>query len=221
MAQSPIHKQKIQVDVHVVPFRVHDDELQVLVHEGAGGDRKTANQLIGGSMHADETADDAVKRHLSEQGDIRRAYFEQVHTFTAVDRNPEHRVIAIAYMALVHDAADHASEDDALAWVAVRSPGTLVADHGHILKEASRHVRERLETTNVVQYLLPKAFTLTELQRTYEAALNRSLDKRNFRRKVLDEDIVSTTGQKTSRNTKRPAELYQFSSKKVQRVNLF
>ncbi|KXK09160.1 MAG: NUDIX domain protein [Microgenomates bacterium OLB22] len=139
--------------------------------------------LPGGLIAPDETAEDAVVRHLSVKGGIKSvAYSEQLHTFSAIDRDPRGRVVAIAYMALIPE-----TEADRIAptakWFFVDALPKMAYDHEKIIAYAVERLKGKLSYTNIAYGLLPKEFTLAELLTCYESVLDRKLDKRNFIKK--------------------------------------
>jgi 8-oxo-dGTP diphosphatase len=67
---------------------------------------------------------------------------------------------------------------------------------------------------------MPEKFTLGELQKTYEIILGKSLDKRNFRKKILSLGLVSRSNEKVVSGAHRPAELYQFIEKKLKNLEI-
>ena len=191
-----------------------EDKLSVLLIEPTNPDYKGKLALIGGLIHPKETAEDSVKRHIKEQGGIIPAYLEQVHTFSALDRDTRGRVISVAYLALV--PPDKASKKAEKAiWTPVKKAKDLAYDHDEILKEAIKRLRERILATDAVRFLMPKEFTLTALQNAYEQILNKKLDKRNFRKKILSLGWLEETGKKDY-GTYRPAALYRFVKKRGQ-----
>jgi 8-oxo-dGTP diphosphatase len=220
MNQLRKSEQVVALAADVAVFRVHNNEPQVLVGSASSDAFSGRNCLIGGLIGCGETADEAAARHLHEQAGIKRVYTEQVYTFSAVARDPDNRVASVAYMALTNTGQQSDTIGGEVQWVSVRKPGKLAYDHSRILKTTFSRLQAKIRYSNVAQHLLPKTFTLTELQRTYEAVLEQEVDKRNFRRKVLDEELVVSVGEKTTRNTKRPAELYRFANKQVQYIDL-
>ena len=103
------------------------------------------------------------------------------------------------------------------AWVPVASLPLLVMDHDTIIAYALRRLRYKLEYSAVGFELLPEAFTLSELQRTYEAILGEKLDKRNFRRRILEAGIIEPTAFSRS-GEGRPARLYRYRPDAVAEV---
>ena len=99
------------------------------------------------------------------------------------------------------------------AWKPIRSRSALAFKNERIISYAEKRLRAKLEYTNVVYSLLPARFTMTEMQRVYEAIVGEPMDKRNFRRRVVGLRIVKETGETASRGAHRPAMLYEFSSR--------
>ena len=128
--------------------------------------------------------------------------------------------MTIAYFALIsaEDVRVRGGSDAADArWHAVRALPPLAFDHGRILDRALERLRNKLEYTTVGFQFLPREFTLPELQRVYEAILDKRLDKRNFRRKIGLLGIVRPTGRSRS-DGRRPAKLYSFATRKFEKL---
>ena len=142
---------------------------------------------------------------------LRDVYLAQLYTFGEPGRDPRGRTITVAYFALIRPEPVRAATDAAVvAWHRTARPPRLAFDHARILRTALRRLRAKLEYTTVGFQLLPKKFTLTELQRLYETILEKPLDKRNFRKKILSLDLLEPRGEKRSGGAHRPAQLYSF-----------
>jgi len=182
--------------------------------------------LPGGFVHIHESLDDTVSRLLREKARLPDAFVEQLFTFGRPDRDPRGRVISVAYYALVHaerlTGCLEGSHDLALGQVGLSAneecasilfpDGTmqpLAFDHGEILATAVRRLRGKLDYSAVGLELLPKLFTLRQLQEVHEAILGGPLAKPAFRRKVLDRGWVKATGKFETGAAFRPAELYR------------
>ena len=178
--------------------------------------------LPGGLIAPDETAEQAVTRHLGDKAEVSDAYVEQLATFSAVDRDPRGRVVSVAYLGLMPEeqaAAVPLARDQ--CWVPVDQAGRLAYDHDEILAAARERLRARLGYSTIARHLLPREFTLTEMQQTYEIVIGRPFDKRNFRKKVQETGIVRATGKMRTGQPSRPAELYRFSGAGVRLIDLF
>jgi len=209
----------IRVTVDLVLFTIRDRVLQCLLVRRGIAPFKGRWALPGGFILEGESVDAAARRELREETGVSDVYLEQLYTFGEPDRDPRGRVITVSYFALVaSDQAVKAGSDAADArWHPVDSLPPLAFDHGAILKTALGRLRNKLEYTTVGFQLLPRAFTLSELQGVYEAILGRALDKRNFRRKIALLDILRPTGE-ARRGDRRPARLYEFVVRHFERL---
>jgi 8-oxo-dGTP diphosphatase len=209
-----------RVTVDLVLFTIRDGALQVLLVRRKYPPFKERWALPGGFVLAREALDQAALRELREETGVTDVYLEQLYSFGAPDRDPRGRVITVAYFALVSpDRPLRASTDASDAkWFAMSDLPPLAFDHATILDYALTRLRNKLEYTTVGFQLLPRAFTLTELQRVYEAILERRLDKRNFRRKMQILKILEPTGGVRREGLKRPALLHRFSAAKFEKL---
>ena len=106
-------------------------------------------------------------------------------------------------------------------WEASKLPERLAYDHSEILDYALQRLQWKVQYTNVMWSLLPRKFTLSQLQNAYETVLNRALDKRNFRKKILSLGLVSPSGELSTGGRHRPAMLYRFETKRPEIVEVF
>ena len=175
----------------------------------------------GGLIRPEETAEAAARRQLAEKGglDPKKVYLEQLYTFSGIDRDPRGRVVSVAYLGLTSETK-LAGTEYGPHWLPVTAVPTLAYDHNDMLAVALERLRGKLEYTNIIARLMPSEFTLTQLQRVYETILGRALDKRNFRKKLLDVGAVKATGKFFQEGAHRPAELYRFTSKEVRTLEL-
>lgn len=199
------------VTVDIVIFTLRDDDLQVLLVKRKAAPYANRWAIPGGFVSKNERLDDAARRELEEETSVRDVYLEQLYTFGDPKRDPRERVITVAYFALVPAPLAIAAGGDAADarwWSMYRLP-KLAFDHAEILDYALTRLRYKLEYTAVGFQLLPETFTLTELQKAYEIILGIELDKRNFRRKILDAQVIEETGEYRT-GEGRPAMLYRY-----------
>lgn len=204
------------VTVDLVIFTIAENDLKVLLIRRNGQPFKDNWALPGGFVEIDESLEKAAARELKEEAGVTKVYLEQLYTFGDPKRDPRGRVISVSYFALV-DAEQQkirAASDAAEAeWHSVFKPPKLAFDHKKILEYAVWRLRNKIEWTTVGYELLPKKFTLSELQRVYEIILQRPVDKRNFRKKILAQGQIRELNETRSDGAHRPAKLYSFREK--------
>jgi 8-oxo-dGTP diphosphatase len=210
-----------ELTVDVVIFTLRDEQLSVLLVKRARPPFQGYWALPGGFVEMDERLENAAARELEEETGVQDAYLEQLYTYGEPGRDPRGRVISVAYFALLpkNAMAHQSAGSDAaqLGWFAVGSTPKLAFDHDQILAYALRRLRYKLEYSAVGFQLLPDTFTLSELQHTYEIVLGEPLDKRNFRRRILQAGIIEPTLQVRS-GEGRPAKLYRYRPDAVAEV---
>jgi 8-oxo-dGTP diphosphatase len=206
----------VYVTVDVVVLTIRDEQLQTLVVRRGGEPFKGRWAIPGGFVEPDEDLEDGALRELREEtnvspGDVR---LEQLRTYGAPDRDPRHRVISVAWLAVLPQGPDPTAGDDAAeaVWRPVsdlQTEGQLAFDHAQILADAVERCRAKLEYSNLATAFVPREFTIGDLRRVYEIVWDRQLDAGNFHRKVTGAtDLVLSTGRFRSLERGRPAELY-------------
>jgi 8-oxo-dGTP diphosphatase len=209
------------VTVDIILFVFQEGELRVLLIRRANEPFKGKWALPGGFIGEDEDLYDAALRELKEETNVSNVYLEQLYTFGKPDRDPRTRVITVAYFALlsaeeVAQQEVHGSSDAGEArWWNIYNLPELAFDHATILEYALQRLRWKLEWTALGFLLLPREFTLSELQRVYETILNEPLDKRNFRRKILAAGVIEPTGNLRA-GDHRPARLFRFTAAAIE-----
>ena len=170
-----------------------------------------------------EDLESAVRRNYREATNRSNAYFEQVYTFSAMERDPSRRVISTAYMAFpdTDETLTPSSKYSSGTWHYVNDAPPLAYDHDQMLKMCTERIAAKLNYTTIALLLLPTAFTLTDLQNVYEQGFGQTLDKRNFRKKVLSMDIVEPIGRQRQGEQARPAMLYKAVRREMEMIPLF
>ncbi len=207
------------ISVDVIIFTLRENDLQVLLVQRKHPPFEGRWAIPGGFVGAKESLEAAARRELKEETGVRDVYLEQLYTFGDLKRDPRGRVITVAYFALVPSplAVEAGSDASDARWWSVYQLPRLAFDHNSILKYALQRLRYKLEYTAAGFQLLQDNFTLTGIQQAYEIILGEPLDKRNFRRRILEGDIIEATGEMTvSRG--RPAKLYRFREDAVAEV---
>ncbi len=206
--------------VDSVVFRLRNNQLEVLLIRRATEPFKGAYALPGGYCAAGETTGEAMARILQRKAGVQTdslAYIEQLYTFDTVARDPRGHAVSVTYMGLSKDIEPELSDTTQQPdfYPVTDLPG-LAYDHEHIVRYAHERLQSKLTYTNAIFALLPKRFTLSQLQSAYEAVLCRELDKRNFRKKFLSLDLIMQTDEMLQEGAHRPARLYQFCKPSLQ-----
>lgn len=207
--------------VDIVVFGIDEDDLKVMLIQRDLAPYEGQWALPGGFVRVDETLDDAARRELAEETGLKDIYLEQLYTFGAIDRDPRERVVTVAYYALVNlEGHDVRAATDArnAAWFPVNELPHLAFDHHTILDVAHQRLRGKVRYQPIGFELLPEHFTLRQLQHVYEVILDRELDKRNFRKKVLAMEIVKQTKRIQKDVAHRAARLYRFDKRTYDRL---
>ncbi|MEW6990718.1 NUDIX domain-containing protein [Colwelliaceae bacterium 6441] len=211
--------------VDMAIFTVIDQQLKALLVKRSQHPAKGEWALPGGfiNIHEDKSLDDTVRRKLAEKTGVDTSHLEQVQTFGNAMRDPRGWSVTIAYMALISAdniqlIADESSEQ--VEWITIENNQhlSLAFDHNDILNACYKRLKSKVQYTSLPINLLPATFTLTELQKTFEIILGSSIEKKSFRKRLLDADIVVETGDFRI-GSNRPAKLYK--AKKSGKEHLF
>lgn len=207
------------VAVVVVILTVVEDDLRVLLIRRSGDPFREFWALPGGLLADGESLDRAAARKLHDETGVQDVYLEQLYTFGELSRGDgkpvvaPQRGVAVTYFALVQH--EQVRLRDSTEWQPGWHTGyklpQLAFDNNAVVDYAVRRLRSKLDYTNVAYSLLPRQFTLSELQQVYEAILDREMDKRNFRRRMLSLDIIKPTGGTRMEGAHRPAQLFTFT----------
>lgn len=223
MKKFPKRYKHAVIATDVVIFTIKDGKLQVLLIKMKKLPYTGRWAAPGGLVEIYESVDDSAKRHLLDKTGVKNVYLEQLYTFGSVNRDYFGRVVSVAYFALIPSGGVRlktTKEYEDVAWFQVEKLPKLAYDHQKIIEVALARLKAKLGYTNLVYSLLPVEFSLGELRATYEIILQKKMDRRNFRKKLLSLKVVKKVGKKQTRVSNRPAELYQFTSKKLARYRI-
>ena len=210
-----IEHSKVWVSVDVIIFGFDEQKLKVLIGRRQMDPGRGEWSLYGGFVAADESIDDAAKRTLKTLTGLNNLYMRQVGAFGSIDRDPGERVISIAYYALINvkDYSEKLRLEHGVEWVDINEIPVLYSDHNKMVEQALRIMRQKIKTAPIRFRLLPQLFTLTQLQRLYEAVIGEEVDKRNFRKRIKEMDFIEKTNLIDKKTSKRGAALYRFNNK--------
>lgn len=173
--------------------------------------------LVGGALYNDELLIDAVKREIFEKTGLTDVKVFNSGIFDEINRSPVRRMIAISYVGLLDfnkvQVLKKTLKTDNSSWVNINKVGTLAGDHNEILKKGIDTLKELIVTSDILKGIFPNGVTIPEIQKSFESILNKKFDRRNFRKKLLNLDIIEDTGKYINFEGKKPAKLYKFKKK--------
>jgi len=209
----------LTVDVVVFGADLKDEDLRVLLIRRRLEPYKGRWALPGGFVHVGEGLELAARRELQEETGLQGLFLEQLYTFGEPARDPREHTVSVAWFGLVK-LSDHqvraATDADDVGWFSVADPPELAFDHDNIVATAIERLRGKVRWQPLGFELLPPSFTLGQLQRLYEIVLQRTLDKRNFRKKMLAMGILQDTGEVQKGVAHRAARLYRFDAQRYE-----
>jgi len=209
--------------IDCVIFGFEAGELKILLIERNEDPFQGWLALPGLLVKQEESIEDAAERTLYELTGLRDLHMQQFHTFGEVNRHPRGRIITVAYYALIRingqkELRPVTQFARKAFWHPVNDLPKLAFDHTQIFQTGFNKIRRRLSYLPIAFELLPEKFTLTQLQGCYEAILNKKLDKRNFRKKMLSYGFLKELAEKQKGVSYRAAKLYKFDKRKYAKI---
>jgi 8-oxo-dGTP diphosphatase len=210
------------VAVDTVLFAINGGRLQTYLVELRRGPGRGRWAFPGGLVRVGELLDEAARRELYGSTGLSGAYLEQLFTFGDPSRDPRAHVVSVAYMALIPDPQGVGAPSDKYAtgrWYEVARLPELAYDHSLMAAYAVKRLKSKLEYTNIAYALLPREFTFAEFEELYSLILDRPLDRRNFRRRILAMGMLKCLPH-TRRGHHRPAALYSFANQSLRFIEM-
>ena len=210
---NPLYKNQ---GIHLIStiFTVKDGNLKVLLIKRNNEPFKDKWALVGGALYNTETVEDGMVREIVEKTGIEDIdlYFSNI--FSNIDRSPIMRMIAISYVGLVDykklTLLKKSLKTTDCDWFDINLVPDLAYDHNEIFNKSLETLRELINTTNIMKSLFNYEFTIPEIQNVYETILNKELDRRNFRKKLLQTNLIIETNNYKNYKGNKPAKLYKF-----------
>ncbi|MBI4846023.1 MAG: NUDIX hydrolase [Candidatus Omnitrophica bacterium] len=209
------------VTVDCVVFGFDEGDLKIILIQRAISPFKNKHALPGGFVRMNEAIDQAAIRELYEETGIKDVFLEQLYTFGGTNRDPRGRVITVTYYALVKRVGHliNATTDAKLAdWFLIKKLPELAFDHQKIIDTALLRLRGKVRYEPIGFELLPEKFTLSHLQHLYEVILERNIDKRNFRKKILSMKLLIMLNEWEKNVSHRAAQLYKFDANRYKEL---
>lgn len=214
MASAPF--KSIQVSLECIVLGFDNTELNILLRKEDSKNGKGKHSLFTGTIKESDHLDKSVKRTLSDVPEIKPDYTVPLSYYAATDRYPKNRIIGLSLLVCTHYAEIGSNDASGARWFPVSALPGMAFDHKEIVKNALNSLREKSLTSGILFQLLPVKFTLSQLQLLYESVWNKSLDKRNFRKKLLMMNIVKPLNQYEKSVAHKAAQLYSLHSKGLQ-----
>jgi len=204
--------EKIKLAADAVVFTILHKELQILLIKRKNHPFKGMYALPGGYVKTNESLNEAAQRELEEETGVKNIFLKQMRAYGKVDRDPRGRIVSVAYLSLInpHQRLHATTDAEKAKWSPIDDLPKLAFDHQDIINYALKTLRFEIQTTNIAYQILPRKFTLTQLQSLYEVVLGKKFDKRNFRKRVHEFGILKETKEQWREGAHRPAVLYEF-----------
>ncbi len=208
-----IHPQHyVAVDCVILGYQ--DEEIKLLLYPRSFEPYKGKWSLLGGFVQDDESADEAAARILKQTTGLEQIFLEQVASFSEPSRDPEARVISLAYYALIridlHD--EEKVKENGAYWVSISKLPNLIFDHQEMFEKALVKLQQKAGYSLCGSELLPEMFTLIQLRKLYEAIFQREFDPGNFRKKILSLGVLEKQSEKDISESKKGAFYYKAKS---------
>jgi len=219
MQQYYAQHKKMFVAVDCIIFGWDEGQLKLLILKRDFEPAKGKNSLIGGFVRENESLDEAARRILFELTGLSDIYLEQLNAYGEVNRDPGERTISVAYFALlkIQNLDPEYVRGHGANWVHISKLPKLIFDHNLMVQKAIRRLRRRAKSEPTGFELLPKKFTLPQLQGLYEDIYQMKFDNRNFRKKILSMNILKKLNEKDKSCSKKGAYFYKFDKQKYDR----
>ncbi|WP_420572877.1 NUDIX hydrolase [Kordia sp.] len=211
---------KMYVATDCIIFGFDDGVLKLLVFKRRIEPQKGALSLIGSFVKLNESVTTAANRVLKEITGLQNVFMEELKTYNAADRDAGYRCISIGQYALIRIGEYDKTlvEKHNAIWYPFDELPELVLDHDQMVKDALARLRRKARYQPIGFELLPEKFTLPQLQSLYEAIYQKSMDSRNFRKKVLSFGVLIKLEEKDKSSSKKGAFYYKFNHEKYQEL---
>ena len=199
--------------IHVITalFTVEQGITKVLLIKRKNEPFKGDWVLTGGALYNNEDLISGAYRELKEKTGIEDVEIKEFKAYGKVHRSPVMRMVAVGFIGIIDSSrvkvlreTENTSNAD---WFPINKIPPLGYDHEEILSEAILELRNQIVKSNMLKSLFPNGVTMPELQKTYEAILNKKLDRRNFRKKILNLDLLEDTNKYDRFEGNKPAKI--------------
>ncbi len=204
------------IGIHVITtlFTVDKGIVKVLLVKRTNEPFNGYWALPGGAMYNNETLEDGARRELKEKTGLENIKLELGNIFDDVNRSKLQRMIGVSFLGVINTKGIELQKETMKTsnadFFAIDKVPRLAYDHNLVIDKSLAILKEKILKSSILKDLLPEEFTLPELQKVYETLLNKELDRRNFRKKLLNDGIICDVNKDAVFNGKKPAKLYCF-----------
>lgn len=222
--ENQYNNYSVTLETLISIFTIDKGDLKILLMRKKTEPFKGYWILPGNILSSDVTLEENITNTVTEELGLSNLSIEQCFCVSEVDRMLDKRVIATSYLGLIDSVSVELKlntlESVEVSWFKINAIPKIAYDHEEIIKRTVEYLKTKIVNSNVLKNLFPSDFTLPEIQKVYEQILNRTLDRRNFRKKFINLDLIEDTGYKNEGFNGRPAKLYRFKENLKER-NLF
>ena len=217
---SKFQRYLVAVDCIIFGYDIFEKEIKLLLSKRIFEPAIGKWSLAGGFVEGNESLDHAASRILRNITGLESVYMRQSYSYGDLDRDPGDRVISVAYFALIaiRDINKDLARENGVHWRSIARLPDLIFDHPLMVKKALADLQNQVKVKPVGFELLPERFTLVHLQDLYEAIYQRTVDKRNFRKKILSMGILEKLDEKEKETSKKGAYYYRFNKDRYTRL---
>lgn len=204
------------VAVDCIIFGFDGENLKILLIKRGFDPEEGKWSLMGGFIGKDESLDEAANKILHQLTGLNGVYLEQLHTFGNPSRDPMERTISVAYFALIdiHKYERQLNDNYHAEWFLTTEMPNLIFDHNQMVETAKQRIRYKAALHPILFELLPRKFTIPQLQSLYEGVYNTPIDNRNFIRKLTSTGLLIKLEEKDKSNSKKGAFYFKLDKKK-------
>jgi 8-oxo-dGTP diphosphatase len=212
----------VAVDCIIFGYDILDKKIKLLLSKRIFEPALGKWSLAGGFVEQDESLDEAACRILRNITGLESVYMKQSYSYGNVNRDPGDRVLSVAYFALIpiRDLNKELAQKNGVHWRSIDRLPDLIFDHPFMVEKALADLKSQVKVKPIGFELLPEKFTLVQLQDLYEAIYQRSVDKRNFRKKILSMGILEKLDEKEKETSKKGAFYYSFNEDRYKKLRL-
>lgn len=202
--------------IHLIStiFTVEKGITKVLLIKRSNEPFKDMWALPGGALYNNEDINNGLKRELKEKTGIENINLDMVNVYGKIDRSPVMRMVAVSYMGVIDSnrvsVLKETLKTSNADWFNINNIPKLAYDHNEILNDSVDKLKSKIFETDILKNLFNEEFTLPELQKVYETILDKTFDRRNFRKKLINDGVIEDTNKVVNFEGKKPAKLYKF-----------